>query len=236
MTRKIVQHQTFDEKLEAKRAAYAQVYRTDELNDANDASTLDMLLKTEIMISDLQQQIQELMAESSVEQANNIKKLADLLRDATNTTTALQKTLSIDRKTRKSEETASVADYIRALKRDAHEFMEQRVIRVYCDACKVMVGRIFPVHDHTAFAASFECSQCHKLIRARREERDVLFDIRDKQWREKYKPEVIQPKKFTRIAPENDELILDGDLTLVEDEAVPDIDVHTVQDDLELGG
>lgn len=228
---------TFSEKLQERREAYARVYRTDELNDANDASTLDMLLKTEIMISDLQEQIQELMAESSVDQANNIKKLADLLRDATNTTTALQKTLSIDRKTRKSEETASVADYIRALKRDAHEFMDQRIITTYCDKCKVMVGRIYPVHDHTAFAVSFECSQCHKLIRARREDKDVLFDIRDRKWREKYKPEIIQPKKFTRNEPideEEDGLVLNGDLS-VEQEESEALDTYAVQDDIELG-
>lgn len=229
----------FDEKLAAKRAAYAKVYRIDELNEANDQSTLDMMLKTELMIEDLQQQIQDLMSDSPVDQANNIKKLHDLLRDAGTMILAYQKTLSIDRRTRKTEETASVADYIRGLKRDAKEFMDQRIIRVYCQSCKIMVGRIFPVHDHTAFACSFECNQCHKLIRARREQRDVLFDVRDADWRKQYKPEVIQAKrsKFaTESIADQDELVLLGtDLILDDSESAPELSVHTVEDGLELG-
>ncbi len=227
---------TFNEKLKDKQEAYAKVFRIDELNDANDRSTLDMMLKTELMVEDLQEQIQELMAESPVDQANNIKKLHDLLRDAGTMILAYQKTLSIDRRTRKTEETASVADYIRALKRDAREFMEQRVIRVYCDACKIMVGRIFPVHDHTAFACSFECSQCHKLIRARREQRDVLFDVRDAGWRKKYPPEVVQPKKTQYKDTDTDtELVLEGTNPVLQEDMAPDVEAITIADELDLG-
>lgn len=228
---------TFNEKLLQKQEAYAKVYRIDELNDANDRSTLDMMLKTELMVEDLQEQIQELMAESPVDQANNIKKLHDLLRDAGTMILAYQKTLSIDRRTRKTEETASVADYIRALKRDAKEFMEQRIIRVYCNDCKVMVGRIFPVHDHTAFACSFECSQCHKFIRARREQRDVLFDVKDSAWRKKYPPEIIQAKKtkFNDAITEDDELVLEGTNPIIQEDTAAPLAVLTVEDELNLG-
>lgn len=228
---------TFNEKLQQKQEAYSKVFRIDELNDANDRSTLDMMLKTELMVEDLQEQIQELMAESPVDQANNIKKLHDLLRDAGTMILAYQKTLSIDRRTRKSEETASVADYIRALKRDAKEFMEQRIIRVYCGACKVMVGRIFPVHDHTAFACSFECSQCHKFIRARREQRDVLFDVRDSGWRKKYPPEIIQAKKLAYDATieNDDDLVLEGTNPILHEEQGAALDIISVEDELNLG-
>lgn len=227
---------TFEEKLAVKRAAYAKAFRVDDLNDANDLSTLDILLKTEIMVDDLQAQIQELMSDNPVEQATNIKKLADLLRDAGNMILAYQKTLSIDRKTRKTEETASVADYIRALKRDAREFMDQRIVKVYCPDCKVMVGRLFPVHDHTAFNASFQCDQCNKVIRARREERDIFFDIRDASWRRKYSPEIVQPKKFSRMQiPDDDELVIDGDPNL-EVESGEALQLYTPADDIVLGG
>lgn len=226
----------FQDKVARKFAQYGKAFRVEDLNDANDLSTLTILIKTEVMVDDLQEQIQELMADDAIENATSIKKLADLLRDATGTITNLQRTLSIDRKTRKTEETSSVADYIRALKRDAHDFMDQRIIKVYCPECKVMVGRIYPVHTHTSFSVTFECSQCHKLIRARRAEQDVLFDVKDSSWRRKYSPEIIQPKKFNKIEPtvHDDELVLSGDPELEAAETIA-LDTAVLSDDIELG-
>lgn len=225
---------TFQEKYNQKIEQYNKAFRIEELNDANDKSTLDIMLKTEIMIDDLQEQIQTLIDDSAVENATNIKKLADLLRDATGTITKLQQTLSIDRRTRKTEETASVADYIRTLKRDAYDFMEQRIIKTYCPDCKVMVGRIYPVHEHTAFTVQFQCSQCNKFIRARRDGRDVLFDVRDKDWRRKYRAEIVQPKKGYESLEEDDLYLSDSEPAVVEDDASGI--QHTVQEGLELTG
>lgn len=224
---------TFQEKYDQKLTQYQKAFRIDELNDANDKSTLEIMLKTEIMIDDLQEQIQTLIDDSAVENATNIKKLADLLRDATGTITKLQQTLSIDRRTRKTEETASVADYIRTLKRDAHDFMERRIIKVFCPDCKVMVGRIYPVHEHTAFTLSFQCDQCNKFIRARRDERDVLFDVKDREWRRKYRAEIIQPKKG--YDPLEEDLYLsDAESAVIED--VPVEIQHITEEVLELTG
>lgn len=237
MTKEIIDvPSTFEDKLTVKRDNYAKTFRIDELNDANDLSTLMIMLKTEVMIDDLQRQIQDLMDEDPVGNAGNVKKLHDLLRDAGTMIVTYQKTLAIDRKTRKSEETASVADYIRTLKRDAKDFLEQRIIRVYCQSCKIMVGRIFPVHEHTAFACSFECSQCHKMIRARREQRDILFDVKDAQWRRKYAPEVIQAKKLkaSELADETDEIVLDGVDMEIETENIEPLPTIMLQDELEL--
>lgn len=226
---------TFEEKYQQKLDSYAKAFRIEDLNDANDRSTLEIMLKTEVMIDDLQRQIQDLMDENPIEHTSNIKKLHDLLRDAGTMIVTYQKTLAIDRKTRKTEDTASVADYIRALKRDARDFIDRRIVKVYCQDCKIMVGRIFPVHDHTAFSCSFQCSQCNKVIRARREERDVFFDVRDSNWRRKHKPEIIQPKKFARAEPsDDDELILGGDPIVATEEA-PQLHVVTPEDDIEIG-
>jgi hypothetical protein len=227
---------TFEEKLAQKRADYAKAFRIEELNDANDKSNLDMMLKTEIMVDDIQERIKELMEEDAVGNVSAVKKLSDLLKDARDTVLAIQRTLAIDRKTRRSEETASVADYIRDLKKHASEFMAQRIVRVYCPDCNVMVGRIYPVHDHTAFNVSFQCDQCNKFIRARREEKDIFFDVRDSDWRRKYKAQVIQPKKARKgedIFVE-DELVINAEPDVAVDEAVP-LERADLQDDLEIG-
>lgn len=228
---------SFEEKFQEKLDSYGKTFRIEELNDANDKSTLAIMLKTEVMIDDLQYQIQDLMDDDPVGNAGSVKKLHDLLRDAGTMIVTYQRTLAIDRKTRKTEETASVADYIRTLKRDARDFMSQRIIVVYCDACKVMVGRIYPVHEHTAFACSFECSQCHKLIRARREQRDVLFDVKDSKWRKEYPPEVIQPKKLSArdMVEMTDELVIDGQGFEILQDTAEALDTYTIEDGLELG-
>jgi len=235
---------SFEQKYQAKLEAYASVYRIDDLNDANDRSTLDIMLKTEIMIDDLQEQLQLLMADSAVENAGNIKKLADLLRDATGTITTLQKTLAIDRKTRKTDEAGSVADYIRSLKKMAVDFLDQRFTKMYCPNCKVMVGRYMAVHDHTAFNIQFQCSQCGKAVRARRDDRDVLFDVRDADWRKAYRSEIVKPKK-TKTPVDDLSVVMAGNEIMIDSSDLPaydnidfqprvDVEVQ-LENDVEIG-
>lgn len=221
---------TFEEKYQEKLEKYNKAFRLDELNDANDRSSLEIMIKTEVMIDDVQESIQDLLKDGSAENITAIKKLHDLLKDATVSITMLQKTLNIDRKTRKSEEVNSPADYIRALKRNAKDFMDQRIVKTYCSKCKVLVGRIYPVHDHTAFSVSFQCSQCQKMIRARRDERDIFFDVKDHQWRRAHRAEIVQPKpdKFDAddiYTGKNAELVLDDGIVL---------EVQEIDEELEL--
>lgn len=206
----------FDQKLQEKLDAYARAFRVEDLNDANDKTTLLILLRTELMIEDLQVQIQQLMLDGAAENAGDIKKLADLLRDATTSITNLQRVLAIDRKTRRDAETVSVADYIRTLKINAAEFLKERIVMVYCPDCKVLVGRVYPVHEHTAYVAGFACSQCDNVIKVEREEKDVFFDIVDHEWRRKYRVEIIQPTKGPQIIEydEEDDMIIEGDAPL----------------------
>lgn len=203
----------FEQRLLEKKALYAKNFRIEDLNDANDASTLDNMLKTEIMIDDLQAEIQQLMSEGAVSNASNIKKLADLLRDATATINTLQRLLAIDRKTRKDEESGSVADYINGLKKVALKFVEKRMIKIYCKECKIMVARYSAVHDHTSFTIETQCSQCKKMIKLSRQEKDVLFDVADADWRRRFRATVVQPKDG---GPEEDIVYDTGDTNVIE--------------------
>lgn len=223
---------TFQDKYKEKIDSYQKVFNLDDLNDANDKSNLEIMIKTEIMIDDIQEKIAALMEDEDLNRVGDVKKLHDLLRDATNTITTLQKTLNIDRKTRKSEETTSVADYLRALRRNAKEFMDARIINFWCPDCKVLVGRIYPVHEHTAFSVSFQCSQCKKMIRGRREEKDVLFDVKDRNWRKDRRAEIIQAKTRTSQA-DDDELYL-GETTELVLDAPNEIEQAVIEDEVEL--
>lgn len=225
----------FQERLEERLEIYRKNFRIEDLNDANDKSLLHIMLKTELMIDDLQEEIQQLIGDSAAEHASDIKKLADLLRDATTTISNLQRTLAIDRKSRKDEETSSVVDYLNSLKKAAAAFLEERLRRVSCPTCKVDVARFAPIHSHTAFSVSFQCSQCKQTIRVRRDEKDTMHDIppSDRLWREKHRAEVI-PAKRTSTAGVTDNPLeeeLDDSLDLV---LQPILDTEAVEQNIDM--
>jgi hypothetical protein len=195
------------------------------------------------MIEDLQSGIRELMTEDIMQSAGDLKKLSDLLRDSTNTITTLQRTLAIDRKTRKDEESSSVIDYINSLRKAAQEFVDERLMKMYCPTCNVMVGRFSPVHGHTALSISFQCSQCKKMVRMRRDERDTMYDIKasDRQWREAYRAEIVQPRKSRStgstvpvdLGIETDDTLILEPVFIHSDEPVDTVS-DQVQEDIDL--
>lgn len=198
---------------------YRRDFDVDSLNSSNDRAMLMTLIRCEIILENVQDEITDITSAGSdfLEEADKLKKLFDLQRDMMGQITKAQQTLSIDRRTRKTEQTSSVAEYIRELKREATQFLDKRLIRVYCPDCKVLVGRYGPAHDHTAFVVATECSQCHKAVRAHRETNDIWFDVRDADWRRAYQADIVQPRlrtgfhaRSTDTVPVADDLIIDA--------------------------
>lgn len=208
---------TFDSRLKNKRLEYAQKYDIDDLTSGNDRANLDALLRNEIILEDLQAALQEKVEEGAANNIAEIKKLNDGIRDLINTNLSLERALGIDRAARKKEvNDQSPAEYIKSLKQQAKEFLEQRLIKVYCEECKVLVMRFLPVHEHTKFKVECKCSQCGKMIRVHREDKDIFFDLpaKDREWRRKYPAEIVQAKINTTtddIDSEDDEVIIGGE-------------------------
>lgn len=201
---------------------YNRDYKIDELNQSNDFAQLKLLINAELTLEAYQTKIEEIIgSEDLIDKANELKKISDLMRDTAETIRKIQQTLAIDRKTRKSEETDNFAGWLRGIKREAANFLEDRLIKLYCKDCKIMVGRWSAVHDHTAFEVKTRCSQCQKWVIAKREDKDIWFDLKnDAEWRRKYPVEILSPTtkegfnadSFTEIV--EDEFIIDGgDLT-----------------------
>ncbi len=197
---------------------YEQAYDLTTLNDANDKSNLELMIRNSVLSELLHEKITELMMDDAAGNINEIKKISDSVKDFTDRNIQLERQLGIDRKSRKKDNEATTGEYILMLKTAANEFLEKRLIKVYCPDCKILVGRISPVHDHTAFGAFFQCSQCQKLATVERVERDVFFDLEkdDRDWRRKYPVEIKKPKKKKTLASE-DELEAEAELIL-EDE------------------
>lgn len=204
--RQLSSKEQYELRIRERLQAYEKDYKIEDLNGSNDRTLLMILVRSELLLEDLQHQLQVVIVPEGdnfdiMTQASEIKKLSDLVRDLTNQVTSVQKTLDIDRKSRKKDSEASAADYIRTLKKNAKEFLDQRVTVIMCPDCNVRVGRVFPVHDHTAYRFEVQCSQCHRMVIAKRDEQDIWFDIKDAEWRRAYPAEVVQPEKKRGFNP-----------------------------------
>jgi len=193
---------SFAERLEA----YRKTYEIDEFTNPNDVANLHVIIANQQLIDKFQDAVDAIMEdEDFVDRIGDIKKLQDTRQNLIEQNMSIERILGIDRKSRKKDTQESVADYIQFLKTSAKEFLEQQLITVSCPQCKILLGRILPVHEHTEFDVSFQCSQCKRYGTATRKERDIFFDLKEKrkEWRKKYPIEIIQPR-FEIIESEDD--------------------------------
>lgn len=199
---------------------YAEKYDIGSLTNPNDEANLHMMIRNQIEIQTLQNQVSQLIREDAAANVQVIVKLKDIIESFKGTNMQIEKLLGIDRKTRKNESEQSVSDYWNKLKQHAEEFLrdEDKLLRVYCKHCKIMVGRISGVYDTTSYFADFQCPQCKKRCTVKREEKDVFFDLKagDKEWRRKYPIEIVhpvQPKDSidTSMIQEDNEIVIDYD-------------------------
>lgn len=207
---------SFESRLSQKRKEYADKYDISDLTTGNDKDNLETLLRNSIIIETLQAKYQELAEGDIVANLGQITDLEKTLKSIIASNLALEKALGLDRAARKKEDSVdSPAEYVAQLKLHAKEFLEKRITKVFCPDCKVMIFRFSPVQDHTKFEIKCTCSQCKKVVRVHREEKDILFDLpaKDREWRKKY-PYAVELPKVTavdEVDTEDDELRIGGE-------------------------
>lgn len=201
----------FDKQFQAMLDEYGKRYDIESLTNPNDMANLHTMIRNQLVIEELQKQMHTLAQADAVANAADIKKINDSIIGLSQTNMQYERTLGIDRKTRKAEQAETIVDYITRIKALAREFLDDRLTKVVCTKCNIMVGRISGVYETTQFSAAFQCPQCKKQITVSRKERDIFFDVRDADWRRKYPIEIIQPK---RIKGSPDLPIIAGDLTI----------------------
>ena len=178
-------------------ATYSKTYDIDGIESPNDKANLDIIINNQELIDLLQKALDEELKNGNIMASmQNIRQIQESRRQLIDQNMQIEKLLGIDRKSRKKDTQESVADYIQFIKTSAREFLEKQYINVYCEKCKILVGRIIPVHEYTEFIIKFQCSQCNKFVEVKRKERDVFFDLkeRNKEWRKKYPVEIVQGK------------------------------------------
>ena len=185
-------------------ADYSSKYDLETLNSPNDRANLDMLINNQVIVERFQAELLFMTENGALENIEAIQKIGNAMRDLIERNLQIERALALDRKTRKSENSDSVASYITNLKITAQNFLEKRLIKVFCPDCKVLVARFAPVMDHTAFHFETQCSQCE----------GVFFDIKDYKWRKQYLYEVQQPTKDVdqpEVESEEEMFILEDD-------------------------
>jgi hypothetical protein len=194
---------------------YSEKYDIETLNSPNDKANLDMLINNQIIVENLQAQLLDLSTDS-VANISEIQKISNAMRDLIERSLQIERALALDRKTRKSENSDSIASYITDLKVTAQNFIEKRLIKVYCPDCKILVARFAPAMKHTAYYFESQCSQCNKRVTLTRksEKEGPLFDIKDYRWRKQYLYEVVQPERVVDgpiLETEEDIILEDSD-------------------------
>lgn len=208
----------FDTRFEQAMKAYGERYDIESLTNPNDLANLHMMIRNQLVIEEMQTELHELASKGAVANAMDIKKINDSIVALAQINMQLEKTLGIDRRTRKQEQAESITDYIARIKLLAREFLDDtdRLQKVFCKSCNVMVGRISGVYDTTYYTASFQCPQCKKQAVITRKERDVFFDVKDADWRRKYPIEIVQAKRIKgspNLPVTDNELIIGGELS-----------------------
>jgi endogenous inhibitor of DNA gyrase (YacG/DUF329 family) len=174
--------------LDQKLKTYLDTYELDELNQANDLSSLRQLAQLELIIESIQKKLLELKdIEKNTRQA---KDLGTYLKDTINSYTSLQTTLGIDRRKRASEAEESVQSYIERLQTQAKEFLEKRLKIIKCPTCNMPVAKYFiysplsgepgsilaekttPKSLYHEF--SVECPKCRKIVKVSNETKDPI--------------------------------------------------------------
>lgn len=173
---------------------YSDKYDLATLSSPNDKANLEMLINNQIIVESVQAKLQELTQDDPVDNIDMIQRLSSSLKDIIERNLQLERALALDRKTRNQNSSESVAEYIVSLKQTAQEFLEKRLVKLYCPNCKILLARFSIVHDHSAFELKVNCNQCNKSVTAEREEKDIFFDIKDSGWRRKHKYTVKKSK------------------------------------------
>ncbi len=176
---------------------YEQEYDLTGLNKANDKLALEQLIANQLLIQRWQRELRDVV--DPIEVQKRTQAIAILIRSCQD----IERQLRIDRKSRVGDSDMSVTHYIAALQEHAKQFLDERIQRLYCPRCNVLVFRYAPVHDHTSFLIETTCASCGQAVRLHRSAKGELDDLppSDREWRYRHPVVVRTPDGSGGDAP-----------------------------------
>lgn len=197
-------YKKYEERFQQKLEEYRAKYDVDSLENPNDVALLHQLIRNDMLIEQLQ--LQEIgsalgMETDSDRSVMELKKFGDLIKDRIRTNVELQKTLGIDRKSRRADDSTSPKEYIMFLKEEASHYLNRRLATLNCPDCNIQLAKYHISQTFSEFQLEVVCHQCGKTVKEHREELDRFHDIPDSGWRREYPGEVIQPTTVFTLDP-----------------------------------
>lgn len=135
----------FETRIKKKLETFEEDYDLSDLK-INDREILRALIQSLISLEDYEQVMYKLKKEVTVENLTLIEKISRTMSDLRSDISKMQDDLKITRKTRKSDQEASVIAYIDSLKLKAKEYYESRMSYIYCDECHMLLGTIWTLY------------------------------------------------------------------------------------------
>lgn len=194
---------------------YAEKYDIESLSSPNDKANLDLLIGNTIAIEQLQQRFSDKIDNEDII-PSELAKYNETISNLATINIKLENQLAIDRKSRKKEQEDNPAQFLAKLRVAARDFLNDpdRLVKLYCKHCNIMIGRVSGVYDTTEYECRFLCPQCNKFTKVNRKGRDIFFDLKagDRDWRRKYPIEVEHPKSDrTDLSAIEDDIIIEVD-------------------------
>lgn len=146
----------FEDRIKKKLSTFEEDYDLSDLK-INDREILRALIQALISLEDYEQVMYKLKKEVTIENLMLIDKISKTMSDLRSDISKMQDDLKITRRTRKSDQEASVIAYIDSLKAKAKEFYESRQSYVFCPECKSLLATVWTLYPEENNRMEFIC-------------------------------------------------------------------------------
>lgn len=146
----------FEARIKKKLSTFEEDYDLSDLK-INDREILRALIQALISLEDYEQIMYKFKKEVTAENLMLIDKISKAMSDLRSDISKMQDDLKITRRTRKSDQEASVIAYIDSLKSKAKEFYESRQSYVFCSECKSLLATVWTLYPEENNRMEFTC-------------------------------------------------------------------------------
>jgi len=139
-----------------------------DMNTANDAENLRLLIRLSIQAEDADKTIREMQSSDTNmdDRQVRIKNMGDFQRGLITSINDLQDKLGITRKVRKEKQIDDIPQYLKEIRRKANEYWNRVTVPIRCEKCQIELVRYWLNFPDLTFKAGFElqCWRCEEKI------------------------------------------------------------------------
>lgn len=136
-----------------------------DMNDANDAENLRILVSLLIQREDIDKKITTESNKNTID-TGTLKALGEVQKNIINSITDIQDKLGITRKARKEKQIDDIPQYLKEIRRKAREFWDRETTPIRCEKCQIELSRYWLNFPKLAYTVrmELECWKCGEKI------------------------------------------------------------------------